>query len=105
MNSTQLHETTILDALRQVVDPELGCNIVDLGLIYNVAITGAKVTVEMTLTTQGCPMHESIRFGALNVLLNIPGVNDAEVELVWEPRWNPSMMTDVGRAVTGVSNF
>lgn len=105
MNPTQINESGILDALRQVIDPELGCNIVDLGLIYSVNITGAKVTVEMTLTTQGCPMHESIRFGALNVLLATPGVDDAEVELVWEPPWHPSMMTERGRAATGVSNF
>lgn len=105
MNSIQLNDSDILDALRQVIDPELGCNIVDLGLIYNVAISGSKVIIAMTLTTQGCPMHESIRFGALNVLLNIPGVDDAEVELVWDPPWHPSMMTDVGRAATGVSNF
>jgi metal-sulfur cluster biosynthetic enzyme len=105
MNSIRLNESDILDALRQVIDPELGCNIVDLGLIYNVAINGSKVTVAMTLTTQGCPMHESIRFGALNVLLNTPGVEDAEVELVWDPPWHPSMMTQAGRTATGVSNF
>src|ERR1041385_2645885 len=57
------------------------------------------------LTAQGCPMHESIRFGALNVLLNSPGLEDAEVELVWDPPWHPSMMTEVGRAATGVTDF
>ena len=105
MNGTKLSEATILDALRQVIDPELGCNIVDLGLIYTVSITDAKVTVAMTLTTQGCPMHESIRIGAVNVLLNLPGVDDAEVELVWDPPWHPSMMTEIGRAATGVGDF
>lgn len=105
INSAELTEPIILDALRQVIDPELGCNIVDLGLIYNVTIKGAKVSIKMTLTTQGCPMHESIRFGALNVLLNIEGVDDAEVDLVWDPPWHPSMMTETGRAATGVGNF
>jgi metal-sulfur cluster biosynthetic enzyme len=105
MNCIQPNESAIFDALRQVIDPELGCNIVDLGLIYSVNITDAKVTVAMTLTTQGCPMHESIRFGAVNVLLNLPGVHDAEVELVWDPPWHPSMMTEIGRAATGVGNF
>lgn len=105
INSAELTEPIILDALRQVIDPELGCNIVDLGLIYNVVIEGAKVSIKMTLTTQGCPMHESIRFGALNVLLNIEGVDDAEVDLVWDPPWHPSMMTEIGRAATGVGTF
>ena len=56
-----IDEATIRKALRQVVDPELGCNIVDLGLIYGIAIDGSKVTVTMTLTTPGCPMHEASR--------------------------------------------
>ena len=63
MNAPQLDETLILETLRQVVDPEIDCNIVDLGLIYGTRIEGGKVTVQMTLTTQGCPMHESIAWG------------------------------------------
>lgn len=102
MNSTPLTEAALLDALRGVMDPELGCNLVDLGLIYNVAIIGSKVRVTMTLTTPGCPMHESLCGGVQAALLNLEGVNDAEVELVWDPPWHPSMMTDVGRAQTGV---
>ncbi|MCX6893977.1 MAG: metal-sulfur cluster assembly factor [Verrucomicrobia bacterium] len=100
-----LDETTVLQTLRQVIDPELGCNIVDLGLIYDIAITGAAVAVTMTLTTPGCPMSESIRLGVQNALLNLEGVADAEVTVVWEPPWNPAMMTDLGRAHTGVRNF
>lgn len=99
MNSpTSLNKQTILDALRQVIDPEIGCNIVDLGLVYDVAITNAKVTVQMTLTTPGCPMGESIAQGARWALLNIEDVADATVEIVWEPPWNPSMMSENGRA-------
>jgi len=85
-------ESTILETLSHVIDPEMGWNIVDLGLIYSVAITGAKVTVTMTLTTAGCPMHESIRWGVQTALLNLEGVDEAEVELVWDPPWHPSMM-------------
>jgi len=96
-------EAAILETLRQVVDPELGCNIVDLGLIYSVTITEAKVSVVMTLTTPGCPMHESIRRGAENALLNVDGVKAAEVKVVWDPPWQPSMMTEFGRAATGVA--
>jgi metal-sulfur cluster biosynthetic enzyme len=105
MNPHLIDEATILQTLRQVIDPELGCNIVDLGLIYNVAIIGTKVSVVMTLTTPGCPMHESIRWGVNNALLNLEGVNDAEVEVVWDPPWHPSMMTEFGRNATGVGSF
>jgi metal-sulfur cluster biosynthetic enzyme len=93
-----LNEPIVLDAMRQVIDPEIGCNVVDLGLIYGIAITGTKVTVQMTLTTPGCPMGESIAQGAQWALLGIAGVEEAAVEIVWEPPWNPSMMTDIGRA-------
>jgi metal-sulfur cluster biosynthetic enzyme len=96
-----LTEANILDTLREVIDPEIGCNIVDLGLIYHVAIDGDKVSVVMTLTTQGCPMHESIRCGAENVLLGLEGVASAEVAVVWDPPWHPAMMTEQGRAATG----
>lgn len=101
---TTITETAVLEKLRQVIDPELGCNIVDLGLIYGVTITDAKVAVAMTLTTPGCPMHESIRWGAQNALLQLDGVQAAEVEVVWDPPWDPSMMTDAGRAATGVGS-
>ena len=102
MQTTQLDETLILETLRQVVDPEIDCNIVDLGLIYGTQIDGHKVTVQMTLTTQGCPMHESIARGAKNALLSLQAVEEAEVEVVWDPPWNPSMMTDYGRARVGL---
>ena len=73
MTTIPLQESNILETLRQVIDPEMGCNIVDLGLVYSIAITGAKVTVTMTLTTPGCPMHESIRWGVQSALLNREG--------------------------------
>jgi metal-sulfur cluster biosynthetic enzyme len=105
MNTHLIDEATILQTLRQVIDPELGCNIVDLGLIYSVTITGSKVSVIMTLTTTGCPMHESIRWGAQTALLGLEGVDDAEVEVVWDPPWNPAMMTEVGRRAAGVGSL
>jgi metal-sulfur cluster biosynthetic enzyme len=101
MTPQPLSETDILETLRQVIDPELGCNIVDLGLIYSITIDGSKVYVIMTLTTAGCPMHESIRWGVQEALLNLPGVEEAEVEVVWDPPWHPSMMSEFGRAATG----
>ncbi len=93
-----LNEQTVLEAMRQVIDPEIDCNVVDLGLVYGITITGTKVTVQMTLTTPGCPMGESIAQGAQWALLGIAGVEDAVVEIVWDPPWNPSMMTTTGRA-------
>ena len=91
-----------LAALRAVIDPEIGCNIVDLGLIYNVVITGPRVVVQMTLTTPGCPMSEGIAQGVQWALLGIAAVEDAEVEILWDPPWQPSMMTDLGRAALGM---
>jgi metal-sulfur cluster biosynthetic enzyme len=92
----------VLNALRQVIDPELDCNIVDLGLIYDIQIDGGKVRVTMTLTTPGCPMHESIRWGVQNTLLKLEEIDEAEVDVVWDPPWNPAMMTAAGRERTGV---
>jgi metal-sulfur cluster biosynthetic enzyme len=103
VTTTRLDEAAILETLRQIIDPEIGCNIVDLGLIYSIRINGAKVDVTMTLTTPGCPMQESMARGAQNALLNHPGVDEVQVGVVWDPPWEPSMMTDLGRAMTGVS--
>ena len=102
MQTMQLDEPLVLETLRQVVDPEIHCNIVDLGLIYGTRIEGRKVTVKMTLTTPGCPMHESIAGGVKNALRSLEAVEEAEVEVVWDPPWNPSMMTDYGRARIGL---
>jgi metal-sulfur cluster biosynthetic enzyme len=90
-------EATVLETLSQIIDPELGCNIVDLGLIYRVSVTGGDVKVTMTLTTPGCPMHESITTGVKNALLNLEGVTSTEVELVWDPPWHPSLMSEQAR--------
>jgi metal-sulfur cluster biosynthetic enzyme len=103
MSLQTVTETTVLEALRQVEDPEIACNIVDLGLVYGVAIEGPKVTVQMTLTTQGCPMHESIAWGVKMALLNLEGVEEADVQVVWDPPWHPAMMTEAGRARVGMA--
>ena len=102
MNTPLVDQNLILRTLRQVNDPELDCNIVDLGLIYDIQIEGTKVRVAMTLTTPGCPMHESIRWGVHNVLLGLEGVEEVDVDIVWDPPWNPAMMTPAGRERTGV---
>lgn len=92
----------IYDALHNVFDPELGVNIVDLGLVYNVDLReDGFVTITMTLTTPGCPMHESIGEGVGAALQPIEGITGGTIQLVWEPRWEPSMMTEAGRAELG----
>ena len=103
MTRPQISETAIDQALRQVVDPEMNCNIVDLGLIHGVVLTGTKVEVQMTLTTPGCPMQASIAQGVQNVLLGLEGVEEVDVRLVWDPPWSPACMSDLGRTQTGIS--
>lgn len=92
----------IYEALHNVYDPELGVNIVDLGLVYGVDINAdGFVTLTMTLTTPGCPMHESIGEGVGAALSTVEGITGGQIKIVWEPRWDPSMMTDAGRAELG----
>lgn len=92
---------TAYEFLHEVIDPEIGVNIVDLGLVYGVAITEGAVEVRMTLTTPGCPlsgyMDDSIRY----VLGQMPGVVAIRVELVWDPPWSPAMMTDEAKRQLG----
>ena len=100
--SAETLKAQIYEALRSVYDPELGINIVDLGLIYAIDLReDGIVTITMTLTTPGCPMHESIGSGVGMALQPIAGVTGGNIHLVWEPRWDPSMMTDTGRAELG----
>lgn len=102
MNTVPLTQRMVLDALRQVTDPEVGLSIVDMGLIYDVSIDNQKVTVKMTLTTPGCPMSHSMVYGVRSALKRLPPVQEVEVELVWEPPWSPAMMTPEGQAQVGM---
>jgi metal-sulfur cluster biosynthetic enzyme len=92
-----IHESQVWLTLQDVIDPEIGCNVVDLGLIYDVRIDGDAVGVRMTLTTPGCPMGESLAEGARHALLALPGVSRVDVDIVWDPPWSPGMMTAAGR--------
>ena len=94
-------EDELSAALRQVYDPEVGINVVDLGLIYGVAQRDDCVHVEMTLTTPGCPLHDTIGQAVQRALLRVPGVARSEVELVWDPPWTPLMITDAGKRELG----
>ena len=98
----ELDDKIVLETLRQIIDPELGCSIVDLGLIYDVQIEDAKVSVKMTLTSASCPMQASIAEGVHAALLDLEGVEDATVEIVFNPPWNPAMMSEYGRTTLGI---
>jgi len=82
----------ILEALRDVIDPELGFNVVDLGLIYIVEIVDCVVDITMTMTTPGCPAQDYIMMGVQERGLRVPGVKDVNIALVWEPQWSPTKM-------------
>jgi len=95
-------EESIYAALRQVQDPELLVNIVDLGLVYEVqvdeaALGGATVHVKMTLTTPACPAGPQLIQEAKDAVLDVPGVDQAEVELVMSPPWTPDRMSEAAR--------
>ncbi len=95
-------EEALWEALRQVMDPELGLNIVELGLVYGLTSEDGKVSVTMTVTTPGCPMEHSLIFGVETAALAVPGVRGVEVTMVHEPRWDPSRMTPEARAQVGI---
>ncbi len=97
-----INESTILDALRKVYDPEIPVNLVDLGLIYSTSIENGKVNVKMTLTATACPMHTVISQNVKAAVEALEGVNEAVVEIVWEPRWNPEMISPEGRIALGM---
>jgi metal-sulfur cluster biosynthetic enzyme len=86
-----------MNALRNCYDPEIPVNIVDLGLIYAVAIDEDNVKVRMTLTTMGCPAHAYLMHQVQTEIQKIPGVKKAEVEIVWEPPWTPEKMSPEAR--------
>lgn len=92
----------VVEALKNVYDPELNINVVDLGLIYNVDVTDDHdVEVTMTLTTPGCPLHDSITRGVRYSIEGIEETKNVEVNLVWEPAWSPEKMTAEGLRLLG----
>jgi metal-sulfur cluster biosynthetic enzyme len=95
-----LHEQ-ILNVLRNVVDPELGINIVDLGLVYGLDIQGDSVHITYTLTTMGCPIGPMIEAEMKQFLSGVEGVRDVEAEMVLRPPWTPEMMSDEAKAALG----
>jgi len=96
-----LNEQQILDKLRGVIDPELNLNIVDLGLVYEVLISGESVKIVMTLTAPGCPLAPMIEGQVKDMVSQFKEVKDVDVEITFEPPWNPSMMSEEAKLELG----
>ncbi|MDI3317694.1 MAG: metal-sulfur cluster assembly factor [Bacillota bacterium] len=95
-------EEQILNALRVVNDPEIGLNVVDLGLVYGVDIDDeGNVQIRMTLTFPGCPLGDQVTQDVQAALSIVPGVRDVRVEIVWEPLWTPDMMSEDAKRALG----
>jgi metal-sulfur cluster biosynthetic enzyme len=91
----------VVDALRAVEDPELGMDIVELGLLYDVEVEGPKVKVIHTLTSMGCPVGPMIQENIDQIARSMPEVEDVEVELTWDPPWSPEKMSEDAKFILG----
>ena len=97
-----LNNDTVMEALRDVFDPEIPVNVVDLGLIYSVEVSDGDVHVEMTLTAPGCGMGPYIAQQAEWRIAEIDDVEDVQVDVVFDPPWTPDMITEEGKALLGI---
>jgi FeS assembly SUF system protein len=92
----------VIDALREIYDPEIPVNIYDLGLIYRVQIENGDAEVDMTLTTPGCPVAQSFPGMVESSIRKVPGVKNAKVELVWDPPWTQENLSEEARLQLGL---
>ncbi len=102
MTTATINEAGVRDALRQVKDPELDLNIMDLGLVYEVDVDEGDVRIKMTLTSPGCPAGPMITNDAYRVLRGLEGVKDVNIDIVWEPYWTPERIDPKVRAAMGL---
>ena len=91
----------VFEALRVVEDPELGMDIVELGLLYDVAVDGSKVHVTYSLTSMGCPVGPMIEQQIRETVESLPGVGAVQTELTWDPPWSPERMSDDAKFILG----
>jgi metal-sulfur cluster biosynthetic enzyme len=91
----------VKDALRVVIDPEIGFNLVDLGLIYDVTVEGGVARVLMSTTTRGCPAADYLKDGAQEAASNVPGIDAVEVTMTYDPPWTPDMMSEEAKLQLG----
>lgn len=102
MQTKEISKDQVIDVLRTVIDPEIGINIVDLGLVYDISIKEREIDITMTLTTPGCPMHGSITDWVQRIItMTFPG-STVNVNLVWEPKWTPEKMSDEAKQQLGM---
>jgi metal-sulfur cluster biosynthetic enzyme len=94
-------EEQVVEALKDVYDPEIGINIVDLGLVYNAEVKDHEVDVEMSLTSMGCPAGPMLVQQVEEVVGGLEGVEKVKVNIVWSPAWNPSMMSEDAKMELG----
>ena len=87
----------IIDEIRKIYDPELPVNIYDLGLIYDVQVLKEKAKIKMTLTTPNCPVAESLPKEVKEAAMQVEGIKEVDLELVWDPPWNKDMMSDAAK--------
>ena len=107
VGATDIDANEVYAALRECYDPEIPVNIVDLGLVYDLRIDPqpdgrSRVEVKMTLTAPGCGMGQTIAMDAQQQIESLPGVGEADVQVVWDPPWNPHMISPEGRAKLGM---
>jgi probable FeS assembly SUF system protein SufT len=100
-------EEAVWEKLKTCYDPEIPVNIVDLGLVYKLTLSdldgGKKVDMQMTLTAPGCGMGPTLAADAKQKILSLPGIKEANVDLVWEPAWSPARISDDGKAKLGIA--
>ena len=101
LEAEPLTEDQVRLALRRVKDPEIGLNIVDLGLVYNIALEGADVQVDMSLTSPGCPAGPQILHEAEEQVRSVPGIGAVVINLIWSPPWTPERIEPRVRAYLG----
>ena len=87
----------IIDEIRKIYDPEIPVNIYELGLIYDIEVNGKKAKIKMTLTTPNCPVAESLPKEVKEGAMQVEGIEDVDLELVWDPPWNKDMMSEAAK--------
>ena len=94
----------VIKAIKQVYDPEIPVNVYDLGLVYEIGLNGENVNIKMTLTSQACPSAQQIPDMVRARVSTLPAIKDVDVQVVWEPRWNPSMISAEGKKILNLED-